>query len=419
MFFFLVVVFSFSVLHGLRNYYGEAVALNYAMTWQLGEQMKVPGILGLIVWIILWSTANTSLHRWIRITYTIFILFWGRWFRNNWKRQNAELNLLWGANSEDKPERPRVEFKGVLLPDPVTDELKLYRQNSWAQRVAYVVSWSTTFFLGTISILLFFLVLYAREYCYHCIFQPTTDMGQLLTRGLGSLLFGLQIILSEVIFKKVALLLTEYENHRRTSIHRAHFVAKAFIFSLINNFSSAIYMTYFDSSIGSDIFSMRDKSWCNVTNFPDTYKMNSVASNFTTPSSQPVRSSFATHYSSPMGEKAFNLFLLFLSQIVLGNIIEFFLPVVEISCMKRKPCHDINAFICCCGKHHEDEKSETSNQGTHSKKHDELCEEKTRESLTGKRTVKNIFTPLLDQAYLVEYDFIEEYDNLSGKHETI
>lgn len=196
------VVSTREVLHGLRNYYGEAVALNYAMTWQLGEQMKVPGILGLIVWIILWSTANTSLHRWIRITYTIFILFWGRWFRNNWKRQNAELNLLWGANSEDKPERPRVEFKGVLLPDPVTDELKLYRQNSWAQKVAYVVSWSTTFFLGTISILLFFLVLYAREYCYHCIFQPTTDMGQLLTRGLGSLLFGLQIILSEVIFKK-------------------------------------------------------------------------------------------------------------------------------------------------------------------------------------------------------------------------
>merc|ERR1719272_1764004 len=58
-------------------------------------------------------------------------------------------------------------------------------------------------------------------------------------------------------------------------------------------------------------------------------------------------------------------------------------------------------------------KSETSNQGTHSEKHDELCEEKTRTSLTGKRTVKNIFTPLLDQAYLVEYDFIEEYDNLS------
>jgi hypothetical protein len=429
-----------SVLHALRNYYGEAVALNYGLTSEMGERMTPVGAVGLLVWLILITTAESKdvnyrmLHRIVRVGYTIFILFWGRYFRNEWKRMNAELNLVWGNEASQRPERPRVEFRGVLEPDPITDELRLYRQNSWAQLVAYVVSWSTTIFLGGISIIVFVAVLYVREYLFFCAIQPELPIAQLLTRGLGSLLFGLQIIVSEVIFKKIALLLTEHENHRRGSVHRAHFVAKAFIFSLINNFASALYMTYFDAE---DVFRLKGQDGCRqIIDLP--------LSNSTTSPSSMNSSPNLSLYETTLGKKAANLTFLFLAQIVLGNLQEFMLPIIEIACHKHKPCHSLQEKVCCCGDHHEKDKSETTNQGTgqldsclqdnkqskqHQKQHEKgdkadkedegnkdghTNRNKTSStSITGKRSVRSIFGNLLNQAYLVEYDFIEEYDNLS------
>ena len=70
-------------------------------------------------------------------------------------RLNSELNLLWGNKASQRPERPRVEFKGVHIQDPVTDELKLRQQNEWSQRVAYVVAWFATILMGSISVGIF------------------------------------------------------------------------------------------------------------------------------------------------------------------------------------------------------------------------------------------------------------------------
>ena len=223
---------------------------------------------------------------------------------------------------------------------------------------------------------------------------------QLLVRGTSSLLFGIQIIISEVAFKRIALILTEYENHRTTTSHRAHFVAKAFIFSVINNFSSVIYMTYFDDQF--DIFHLQQECGQSYLNTTTSAVNNNDNDDL---------------YSSLLGKKSINLFFLLLSNIFLGNLIELLVPIIFTSCSKHKPCHAVQKKVCCCGKHHEAETSETTDEGTyelvHRDSYQAKMEKKIMNSKFGKRKISSIFNPLVNQSYLMEFDLIEQYDNLS------
>jgi|TARA_B110000091_G_scaffold196669_1_gene224261 hypothetical protein len=223
---------------------------------------------------------------------------------------------------------------------------------------------------------------------------------QLLVRGTSSLLFGIQIIISEVAFKRIALILTEYENHRTTTSHRAHFVAKAFIFSIINNFSSVIYMTYFDDQF--DIFHLQQECGQSYLNTTTAAVNNNDNDDL---------------YSSLLGKKSINLFFLLVSNILLGNFIEVLVPIIFTNCSKHKPCHAVQQKVCCCGKHHEAETSETTDEGTYElvrkDSYQAKMEKKIMNSKFGKRKISTIFTPLVNQSFLMEFDLIEQYDNLS------
>ena len=427
------------MIQRIRNYFGEQIALNYALSWSMGHGMMVPGFVGFTIWMILFATANATLHRWLRVAYTLFVMLWMRYFINEWRRENNELNLLWGKNEESEEkllDSARVEFKGVKLPDPVTDQMRRQRDESWTQKIAYVISWSATFLMGGISLGCFALVLYFREHLLHCVIRPDTELLKLFVRGISSVLFGIQIILSEVVFKRIALILTECENHRRTGSHRAHFVAKAYIFSLINNFSSALYIVHFDTE---DIFRLKE-----TTCFDD----NSISpSSFVNISTEIPQRNIASEmddpnpplYSSLLGAKSLNLLFLFLSQIVLGDLIEFFLPKIQRCCVRDKPCHFLQSAMCCClGKSSSSESSqanesssessskslsEKNNAASASTETNEIFEETASNNLglgklrtrtkKGPRSIKSIFAPLVNQTYSMEFDFIEEYDNLS------
>jgi len=123
-------------IHHIRNYFGESIALNHALTWELGRKLMGAGLVGFIVWLLLFTTSNQVLHRWLRVAYTIYILLWSKHFKSNWKKKTSEFNLLWGNKASQRPEPPRAEFKGIHVHDPITDELKLSQPNIWSQRIA-------------------------------------------------------------------------------------------------------------------------------------------------------------------------------------------------------------------------------------------------------------------------------------------
>ena len=140
-------------------------------------------------------------------------------------------------------------------------------------------------------------------------------------------------------------------------------------------------------------------------------------------------------YSSLLGAKSLNLLFLFLSQIVLGDLIEFFLPKIQRCCVRDKPCHFLQSAMCCClGKPSSSESSQASessserssernNAASANTETNEISEATASDNLglgklrtrtkKGPRSIQSIFAPLVNQTYSMEFDFIEEYDNLS------
>ena len=228
----------------------------------------------------------------------------------SWRRFNEQLNLLWGTSTSKSVDEVRVEFRGITYPDPVTDDMRSWKRNKYAQILTKIVSWVSIFFMGTASVLIFLRSLYLRETLIHVqVRQETDSWEELFLRLVSSGIFGLQVVLLEPIFKRVALILTEWENHRRISSHRSNFVAKAFIFSIINNFTSVFYFAYVEQLIPRDIHGR-----------PDLFKLAVVPTNHT------IRGDSAENVSTSkdrLAEISLNLTAVFLTQVLIGNLAEF------------------------------------------------------------------------------------------------
>ena len=204
-----------------------------------------------------------------------------------------------------------------------------------AQILTKIVSWVSVFIMGTVSVLIFLGSLYLRETLIHVQVRPETNsIEEMSLRLVSSGIFGLQVVLFEPIFKRVALVLTEWENHRRESSHRSNFVAKAFIFSVINNFTSVFYFAYVEQLIPRD-----------YNGRPDLFNLAVAVTN-----SSLDRDGAGDIAASEdrLGEISLNLTAVFLTQVLIGNFFEYLVPKIYRNCMKNKPCDYVHSMLCAC-----------------------------------------------------------------------
>ena len=367
------------LLHQLRNYFGESVALASALSWRLGRSFWWPAILGLFVFVTVQTSKNQILSRVFRSLYGVFVVVNSRLFLVSWRRFNDQLNLLWGTHKNTEVDKSRVEFRGITYPDPVTDQMRLWKRDKMAQVLTRVVSWVAVFFMGTVSVLIFLGALYLRETLIHVQVRPEKgSFEELSLRLVSSGIFGLQVVLFEPVFKRVALVLTNWENHRRESTHRSNFVAKAFMFSIINNFTSVFYFSYVEQLLPRD-----------SNHRPDLFHLGVAYKNSTLQEEQNDYS----HGSDRLSEISLNLTAVFLTQVLIGNIAEYFIPRIYRCCVRDKPCEIFSkAASAFCRK---SSNTKTSTAGA-------------------KSSNRDVFKYIFDQQYNMEFDDQESYDNLQS-----
>ena len=316
----------------------------------------------------------------------------------SWKRFNAQLNLLWGTSVSKNVDKARVEFKGVTYPDPVTDDMRSWKRDKMAQILTKFVSWISVFFMGTASVLIFLGSLYLRETLIHVRVRPEKgSFEEMSLRLVSSGIFGLQVVLFEPIFKRVALVLTEWENHRRESSHRSNFVAKAFIFSVINNFTPVFYFAYVEQLIPRD-----------YNGRPDLFNLAVAATNSSLAS---VGEGDIAANKDRLAEISLNLTAVFLTQASIGNVASYMLPQIYRCCMKSKPCDVSHRMKCCCLPRKSDSQKKEA-AGEQMKK--KSTPPPTTIAHTPHTSISDLFQSMFDQRYSMEFDDQEEYDNLQA-----
>jgi hypothetical protein len=188
--------------------------------------------------------------------YAIFLAIWATLFLENWKRYNNRLAFNWGMLDWETMETERPGFKGELKlgtyhegewvefqeSDQEKYEFDLPRTrysqltSKWAKSVSVGVPitgmMAFSVIIATIAILSFRLFVQKRE---------APMVGSIV----GGVLNAIMIIVTNLIWNRVAVWLTEFENHRTITEFEDSLIWKIFIFQFVNTYTSLYYIAFF------------------------------------------------------------------------------------------------------------------------------------------------------------------------------
>ncbi len=241
----------------IREYLGEKTALYFAFighysTWCLG--ISIPGV---IFFLQLLSTAysfdgNQALGLPI---FAIMVSLWATLMLEYWKRQEGIKRLEWGMIGFEQEELDRPEFVG-------DDQLSLidgskevfFSPDARFKRVAAslsVVCVMILLVIAAVAAVFAFRYLAENEY----LGEFFVETGATIASGLNA---G-QIAVMNVVYREIAILLTDVENHRTQTEYEDALIAKIFMFQFVNSYASFYYLAF-----GMKHFQKQPSSGANV-----------------------------------------------------------------------------------------------------------------------------------------------------------
>lgn len=267
--------FKYQPLWKIRNYFGEKIALYFAWSGMLITSLWIPTIFGICVFAYglkvsiteaepAPSTANMtatekvaqmvdasigvfkkSFDNAITPFYTLIICLWGTIFLEVWKRKNATLAYEWDVDTFEQNEPDRPEFYGTKSkPDPIIPGEETMFYPAYKQFLKFAASASTLIFMmmlvftSVVAVITYRVIMSVR-------FCNTTTECLLLTTILSSVFNAVSILILGKIYEKLAVKLTDWENHRTQTRYDDALIIKLFAFQFVNNYTSLFYIAFF------------------------------------------------------------------------------------------------------------------------------------------------------------------------------
>ncbi|XP_034540689.1 anoctamin-10 [Notolabrus celidotus] len=253
-------------LDGVNRYFGSSVALYFSFldcyTWSL----LPPAILGLAITYFSGEVQNEMVDSISgsgakvdegdpepavsgHIIQALFSMLWSTVVMEMWKRRSSSLSFRWGTlHLAERFAEPRPAFKGTLGVNPVTGRMEpLFPEWQRDVRMALVSLPAVGMFLGLV--VLGMLCFYWGEAKTN---QLHKDWDSLLSQTLLYVPSVLHIVYTNVlatVYKMMAQMLTEYENHREESAFQKHLTAKVLVFTFFNYFAVLFHIAFFKQDV--------------------------------------------------------------------------------------------------------------------------------------------------------------------------
>eukprot|EP01119_Soliformovum_irregulare_P016980 TRINITY_DN49_c0_g2_i1.p1 TRINITY_DN49_c0_g2~~TRINITY_DN49_c0_g2_i1.p1 ORF type:complete len:776 (+),score=246.23 TRINITY_DN49_c0_g2_i1:64-2391(+) len=275
----LKAVFKFQPLDRIRDYFGEEVALYFAWLGFYTSWLWLAAFVGLVCAIpwfrglaYLGLNASAVLDPdeehiakgiWANTAYSIFLALWTTVFLEFWKRKQNTLVFLWGTQDWEDKEEERPEFQGVETPG-------FYWDNTWinwddslnkfnlTKRRYYSSIWTKSKIAGALPLVLFMCAfVVAVTYSIFVLKMLLSKIGGSNPWGgiVTAIINAISIILMNLVWKKVAVILTNWENHRTQTSYDDQLIYKVFAFQFVNSYTSLYYIAFFKAKHGSLIAS--------------------------------------------------------------------------------------------------------------------------------------------------------------------
>lgn len=221
-----------SSIEKVRDYFGERIAMYFLFMSHFMKWLVLPSICGTGLWAV--GVIYGSPDNYAAFIVVVGISLWSIFFVHFWRRNAATHAAKWGTLGMGSDlEATRPGFMGTCRINPVTGRIDRYYP--WSDRL-YKVLFSYTVLLFSIACLFFSVaVLFFLRHVFH------EHGGRIWFMVINAVVVE---ILNNV-FTKVAMWLTDRENHRTPTEHAQHLLAKTIIFKFINCYISLYYIAFF------------------------------------------------------------------------------------------------------------------------------------------------------------------------------
>ena len=229
-------------INHIRSYYGEKVAFYYA--WLCHYTATLTYIVPFSIAVAFYQYLTESNSSAFLAFYAIILVLWSAFSGETWKNKQEELAFRWDKLDFELEEETRPNFHGDETINKKTGFVEKYYSES-ARLKKELVSLPT--------IVLFALAIFSAYMVINLWKQiiSETETGNAKTAWLfaASVTYSIIVVVLDAAWKRVALALTDWENHQTESEWENHYIFKKFSFMLINNTMGGFYTASFQRDI--------------------------------------------------------------------------------------------------------------------------------------------------------------------------
>ncbi|CAH8555096.1 unnamed protein product [Schistosoma rodhaini] len=212
-------------LDEIKEYFGTKVAFYFAWLGHYTYSLIFPSVVGLAVWLFVSPNKNSSFYY---LLMAIINLIWTSLYLEHWKRTSSFLAYRW--SSWDTPisllEEPRPLFKGTLSLCPITGRpIRTYPK--W-KRLLILCFITTPIVLFSLIIVIYITLMYVQLQEKMNIYADnnTSIIPNFILVTLPKIFLAVSISIMDFSYKKIAIWLTDFENHRLEDDYNNHYVVK-------------------------------------------------------------------------------------------------------------------------------------------------------------------------------------------------
>lgn len=241
----------------IRDYFGEEIAMYFAWlgfyTFALWI-LSIIGILTTFFWAVTYFKSQAVWTVWSVTIYCVILSLWATLFLEYWKRYNNELNFRWGMQNWASQERERPDFWGE-------SQMGVYSQGIWipldeskSKDYGFNILPSNKYYPTTrrrakmitaapliVTMVAGVVVATFAVLSFRLFVQRFNSLGGSIVGGIAN---AITIIIMNVLWKTIAVKLTNWENHRTDSEYENALIIKIFVFYFFNSYTSLFYIAF-------------------------------------------------------------------------------------------------------------------------------------------------------------------------------
>ena len=241
-------------LDSIRDYFGEKIGFYFAYLGYYTVSLIVAAVAGLLVFLYgvynYYRAASGSadvlvaisriFDNEVTIIYTFFMSVWATIFLEYLRRQTTKIAFDWDVLEYEKEEVQRAGFRPAYVRvSPITGKWEKYQPRT-IYKSKMLISFLIVFVcilivLSSVGAMIWFRVTFGQA-------AGKSEKDQQMFNVLSSVLSLVIILVLGKLYYSLAVVLTNWENHRTETEYETSFITKRFLFDFVNYYSSLLYI---------------------------------------------------------------------------------------------------------------------------------------------------------------------------------